>query len=425
MDCIKALGQLLALGSVDDAIRHFDLVGHTPIMAGGKPVPRPTCIARAGSVPLVRVQLVDPAAYTPPYDHALAEALAAEGAVVELATAPFPYGDVPDPVGYTRVNRFYKGLPGRAGSPLLRAGRAIRHVPDMLAWRKSAEAFDIVHAQWLAVQGVDIKLLPAGQPLVMTAHDVLPREPRPGQVEAQAKLYSHADAVVVHTEHGKGRLINEVGLPESKIEVIPHGPFTHISEIEDRLPLPHELEGPGAHGEKPVVLFFGLLRPYKGLDVLLDAWDGVEDAELWIVGRPRMDTERLRNHAAELEGVKFLTRWVEEREIPSIFNAATACVLPYREIDQSGVLATALAFETPLVTSQAGGLSEAADRGAAISVPVGDVESLHDALVMVMGDTERQQRLSAAAHELAHGEWSWQGVARKHMALYERLIDEA
>ena len=394
-------------------------------MAGGKHGPGPTLVSRPGSVPLVRVQLVDPAAYTPPYDHALAEALAAEGATVELATAPFPYGDVPKPVGYTKINRFYTGLPGRAGSPLLRAGRAIRHVPDMLAWRRSAAEFDVVHAQWLAVQGVDIKLLPAGQPLVMTAHDVLPREARPGQVEAQAKLYSHADAVVVHTEHGKGRLINEVGLDEAKVEVIPHGPFTHISEMENPLPLPHELDGPGARGEKPVVLFLGLLRPYKGLDVLLDAWDGITDAELWIVGRPRMDTERLRNHAAELEGVRFLTRWVEDREIPPIFRAATVCVLPYREIDQSGVLATALAFETPLVTSQAGGLSEAADSGAAISVPVGDVESLHDALKMVMGDRERQQRLSSAAHDLATGDWSWNRVAQKHMALYQRLIDES
>jgi glycosyltransferase involved in cell wall biosynthesis len=109
----------------------------------------------------------------------------------------------------------------------------------------------------------------------------------------------------------------------------------------------------------------------------------------------------------------------------TFFKAATACVLPYREIDQSGVLATALAFETPLVTSQAGGLSEAADRGAAISVPVGDVDSLHDALVMVMTDKERQQRLSAAAHELAHGDWSWKRAAQKHMALYERLINES
>lgn len=394
-------------------------------MAGGKHVPGPTPVSRPGSVPLVRVQLVDPAAYTPPYDHALAEALASQGATVELATAPFPYGDVPEPVGYTRINRFYTGLPGRAGSPLLRAGRAIRHVPDMLSWRKSAADFDIVHAQWLAVQGVDIKLLPAGQPLVMTAHDVLPREPRPGQVEAQAKLYSHADAVVVHTEHGKGRLINEVGLDESKVEVIPHGPFTHISEMDNPLPLPHELDGPGARGEKPVVLFFGLLRPYKGLDVLLDAWDGITEAELWIVGRPRMDTELLRNHASELEGVRFLTRWVEDREIPPIFRAATACVLPYREIDQSGVLATALAFETPLVTSQAGGLSEAADHGAAISVPVGDVASLHDALTMVIGDSDRQQRLSSAAHDLATGDWSWNRVAEKHMALYQRLIDES
>ncbi|MEI6448051.1 MAG: glycosyltransferase family 4 protein, partial [Actinomycetes bacterium] len=172
----------------------------------------------------MKVQVVDPAAYTPAYDHALCRALGRAGAEVELATAPFPYGSVPSAEGYRRVERFYRGLPGGAGSALLRAGRAARHLPDMIAWRRSIKGFDLIHAQWLAVQGLDVHLLPKERPLVMTAHDVLPREPRPGQVRAQARLWQRADAVVVHSEHGRARLVDALGVDGAKVEVIPHGP---------------------------------------------------------------------------------------------------------------------------------------------------------------------------------------------------------
>lgn len=367
----------------------------------------------------MKVQVVDPAAYTPAYDHALCRALAAAGAEVELATAPFPYGTVPTPDGYGRVERFYRGLPGAAGSRLLRAGRAARHLPDMLAWRRSAARFDIVHAQWLAVQGLDVRLLPTGRPLVMTAHDVLPREPRPGQVRAQASLWRRADAVVVHSRHGMERLVETVGVDPAKVSVIPHGPLDHLASITDPLPLPSELAG----SDGPVVLSFGLMRPYKGLDVLLEAWRGVSDATLWIVGRPRMDISGLV--ASAPERVRFLTRYVDDREIPAIFRAADLCVLPYTEIDQSGVLATALAFERPLLLSDAGGFPEVAAAGAAECVPAGDSRALSEALAGLLADPDRRAVLSSGASALAGGDWTWQRSAEQHLALYERLLAAA
>ncbi len=363
----------------------------------------------------MKVQIVDPAAYTPAYDHALCAALADAGAEVELATAPFPYGSVPAAAGYQRIERFYTGLKGDAGSTGLRLRRAARHVPDMLAWRRSTQEFDVVHAQWLAVQGLDVRLLPSGRPLVMTAHDVLPREPRPGQVRAQARLWHHADAVVVHSEHGRGRLVDVVGVDPAKVEVIPHGPLSHLAQIEDRLPLPAELEG----SDGPVVLCFGLMRPYKGLDLLVDAWREVEGATLWIVGRPRMDIDALK--AAAPASVRFVTRFVDDREIPAIFGAADLCVLPYTEIDQSGVLATALAFGKPMLLSDAGGFPEVAAAGAAECVPAGDAAALAVSLSELVADAERRELLAAAACELAAGDWSWQSGARRHLDLYERL----
>src|SRR3954454_9625313 len=233
--------------------------------------------------PAVRVDVVDPSAYTPPYDHALCAALARAGARVRLVTSAFTHGAVPRASGYAVSERFYRGAPahGRARG----AWKLARHGPDMLAAARTDA--DVVHFQWLAVQPLDALLLRAfRRPLVLTAHDVLPREPRPGQRAGQRRLYARVDAIVVHSEHGRARLVGEFGVPEAKVAVIPHGVLTPAGDDG----LPAEL----AAVDGPVPLLFGLLRPYKGLDVLLEAWRGIEHAELWVVGMPRMDTRALR-----------------------------------------------------------------------------------------------------------------------------------
>ncbi|HEX8714138.1 MAG TPA: glycosyltransferase family 4 protein, partial [Solirubrobacteraceae bacterium] len=197
----------------------------------------------------MRVHVVDPSAYTPPYDHALCSALGAAGADVELVTSRFAYGDVPTADGYTRDERFYRAAARvrGEGATAQRARRALKlaeHVPDMLRYRRAAQRADVVHFQWLAVQQLDGPLLPRGRPLVLTAHDVLPREPRPGQLRAQRRLYERVDAVVVHSEHGAARLRDELGIDPARVHAIPHGAFAHFAEragAADSAPLPPEL----------------------------------------------------------------------------------------------------------------------------------------------------------------------------------------
>src|SRR5581483_5290760 len=121
---------------------------------------------------LMRVHVVDPSAFTPPYDHALCAALARAGASVELVTSRFAYGEVPAPDGYVRREFFYRRVPGRPGSALRRVAKAAVHVPEMLAYRRAAGPADVVHFQWLDLQWVDSRLLPR-RPVVLTAHDLL------------------------------------------------------------------------------------------------------------------------------------------------------------------------------------------------------------------------------------------------------------
>src|SRR3954451_8549898 len=108
----------------------------------------------------MRVHLVDPAAYTPPYDRALAAALARAGADVELWTSAFGYGDVPDAPGVRVREEFYRWAPARGR----RAARLGQHVPDMLRYARAARAADVVHFQWLSVQALDALLLPRVHP---------------------------------------------------------------------------------------------------------------------------------------------------------------------------------------------------------------------------------------------------------------------
>jgi glycosyltransferase involved in cell wall biosynthesis len=369
----------------------------------------------------MRVHVVDPSAYTPPYDHALCRALAKEGAEVELFTSRFAYGPVAVAEGYRRRELFYRAARFAPGSRAQRVAKLAEHVPGMLRYRRAARAADVVHFQWLPVQHVDGHLLPRRRsksgdrrPLVLTAHDVLPREPRPGQLSAQRRLYERFDAVVVHSAHGRDRLTGELGIDPGRVHVIPHGVFAHLADVPQQ-PSPF-------HTEKPVVLCFGLMRPYKGIDVLLEAWRGVKDAELWVAGMPRMDISHLR--AIAPANVRFVPRFITDSELPAYFQRAELVVLPYREIDQSGVLFTALAFGKPLLLSDVGGFPEVAATGAARLVSAGDPTTLRERLQELLGDPAAMAAMAARAREAAQGEYGWGTIAKRTLDLYGSLLGE-
>lgn len=370
----------------------------------------------------MRVQLVDPSAFTPPYDRALAAALARQGAEVELLTSHFLYGPVPEAEGYAVRERFYRRSAARGlDAPARRLFKLAEHLSDMLRFRRVAAA-DVVHYQWLTLPGLDARLLPPRRPRVMTAHYVLPPSPSRRQLASARRAFGAMDAVVAHSEHGARRLRDVVGLDPGRVHVIHHGAFDYLTRLPDEKPLPPELEG----ADGPVILFFGLLRPYKGIDVLLEAFRRIEGAELWIAGNARMEVEPLRRLAADAPGrVRFLTRFVEDAEIPAIMRRADVVALPYRDVEHSGVLYAALAFAKPLVLTAVGGFPEVAGQGAAWLVPPGDPEALAAALAELVRNENTRTALAAAAAETAAGAYSWDEAARQTLALYRELLEEA
>jgi glycosyltransferase involved in cell wall biosynthesis len=360
----------------------------------------------------MRIRIVDPPAYTPPYDHALSSALAANGDDVELVTSRFRHGTRPDPDGYTLNDHFYR-LPG----PL--PVKLAQHPIDMLRLRRLPPV-DVTHFQWLPIQAIDRHLLPKG-PTVLTAHDVIPREPRPGQLGALSKTYNAVDAVVVHSKHGANVLKQTLDVDAGRVHVIPHGVFDYLTRVPNPQPLPPELET-----DKPVVLQFGLMRPYKGIDLMLEGFAAADpDAELWLVGAARMDTAPLRALARDLgiaDRVRWLERFIGDDELGAFFERADVVALPYRQIDQSGVLFTALAFGKPLLLTRVGGFTEIADdHGAALAVAPDDLTAIARGVTELLNDQARRDQLATQAAALAAGEFAWSSIARRTLALYESL----
>jgi glycosyltransferase involved in cell wall biosynthesis len=375
----------------------------------------------------MKVQLVDPSAFTPPYDRSLAAALARRGADVELVTSRFLYGPVPAAEGYRVEERFYRRSARRGlEAPGRRALKAGEHLADMLRFRRDTAragrtAADVLHYQWLTLPPLDALLLPRRRPRLITAHYILP--PRPGRLRAALArpAFAAMDAVIAHSEHGAARLREELALDPARVHVVHHGAFDYLTRLPVEKPLPPELDG----GEGPVILFFGLLRPYKGLDTLLEAFRRVAGAELWIVGNPRMEIGPLRRAAAAAPGrVRLLARFVEDAELPAILRRADLLALPYRDAEHSGVAYAALAFGKPLVLSAVGGFPELAASGAARLVPPEDPAALAAVLSELVADEGARAELAAAATAAAAGPYSWDEAARCTLALYEELLEE-
>ena len=369
------------------------------------------------------VALIDPSGYSRPYDHELARALARRGHRVTLHTAAFAHGEAPAADGYAVDERFYRRT-NRLGGParLRQAVKAVEHLADLRGLGRDLRARrpDVVHVQWSVLRPPERRfyrrLQAAGLPVVFTAHDPLPNVGGAGRrrsVAATARVFRR---VIVHSEWGRRALVDRCGVAADRVRVIPHGVLEHLREA-----------APAAWPELtggPVAVLPGLIRPYKGADVLLAAWPAVRarvpDARLVIAGRPLMDVGRL---ATDQPGVTVHLRYLGDAELAGLLRRADVVVLPYRSIDNSGVVFAALAMGAPLVLSDVGGFRELHDRhGVGELVPAGDPARLAEAVAGVLADDVRRAGLRAASEHAAGGPFGWASIAEATEAVYRELV---
>jgi glycosyltransferase involved in cell wall biosynthesis len=352
----------------------------------------------------VRVLLADPPAFTPPYDHELASALAHAGADVELVTSRFRFGEAPAPDGYRRRELFYP-LSSRVfrRSPLRLPLKVVEHPLGLAALRRT-EA-DVLHVQWLPAPELDAYLFRPHLPAVFTAHDLLPRRTA-HKTDLWRRLFARFERIVVHSENGRETLA-AAGVEPEKLRVIPHPVF------------PGTLQ---RHDDGRTVLAFGMIRPYKGLRDAIEAVRRAGDARLLVAGDPLEPLEPYRAAANGVE-VEWRLGYLSPEESDRALTDATIAVFPYRpELDQSGALLRALGAGVPTVAYDVGGIAEPVKRySAGRVVPAGDVEALASAVRELLGDPAALEDARAGAQR-AREELTWDVAAQAHLELYEEIV---
>jgi len=240
--------------------------------------------------------------------------------------------------------------------------------------------------------------------------------------------FKRFDHYIVHTQYSKKALVSQLGLLEERISIIPHGVFTYYRGLVNDLAKSCRISQLAG---KKRILFFGVLKPYKGVDILLEAFSHLpqpmaKETILQIVGYPKMAVKPLKALAHRLnigDRVLWDLRFVEEVDVAAYFSQADVVVLPYRRIDQSGVLMTALAFGKPIVASRVGGFVEIIKNGIhGFLVEPGDPEALARVLACVLGDDELRARIAGAVERLVSEELSWDNIAKRTVCLYQDIV---
>ena len=210
--------------------------------------------------------------------------------------------------------------------------------------------------------------------------------------------------------------------------MIPHGPFFYdLSPGGSQDALRDFQLDPG----QLLVLWQGIIFPYKGIDLLLRAWQQVEakseNACLVIAGTGAPDLlEQIRGQVAELglKRVKLHFRFISTEELVALYRAADVVVYPYRAITTSGALATGLALGKTIVATDLPVFRELlTDRENALLVPPQDSAALGAALVELMRDAALRERLAEQVRAMNFGDESWLSIAKKTLAVYEGVVE--
>jgi len=305
--------------------------------------------------------------------------------------------------------------------------------PFSWIWAGISGNGDVVHAQWWThfLFPMYFSILSIfkirGKRIVITVHNVLPHEASKISLFLNKIVYSFGDRFIVHTANNVDVLSKIYSIPREKIDVIPHGILKPLSNagISKRgarvsLSIPYNAR---------VILHFGNIRDYKGLDILLESLPEIvkciPNARLIIAGKPWSDWE-MYERIIEERGlgrcVKTKLDFVPPSEVELFFAAADLVVLPYKYFDsQSGVGALALPFMKPLIVTNVGGLPDFVKDERAIAKP-NDAKDLAAKIISVLSDEALIQKLAKDSEDLAK-DYGWDGIGDRTVRLYTRCAE--
>jgi glycosyltransferase involved in cell wall biosynthesis len=272
---------------------------------------------------------------------------------------------------------------------------------DPLTWRAAvrrvlAHGADVAVIPWWTVYwapcfgSIAKRLRRAGVRVVFLCHNVAEHESAGWKRWLTRRVLRHGTSFVVHTREDQANLAALLPGATALVRPIP---------VAEQFPEPHGTLPRRAALE---LLFYGFVRPYKGLDVLLDAMPflSAEDLRLTVVGEfwKGLDETRalLRERGLE-ERVELVPRYVTEQETAEFFARADLVVLPYRSATGSAVVPLAYRYDRPVIATSVGGLPDVVEQGrTGVLVPPGDPEALAAAIRGFV--TDRGEPMRAAVH---------------------------
>jgi glycosyltransferase involved in cell wall biosynthesis len=258
----------------------------------------------------------------------------------------------------------------------------------------------------------------AARRIAYLCHNVMPHETSPVD-RALIKLgLGRADAFLVQSEEDRSRLLRVVR--NAKVAVNPHPIYDVFNR--GRYTKERAREELGVSGR--VLLFFGYVRPYKGVGVLLDAFAEIVrrmEAVLFVVGEIYEGRERYAALVKQLgieNRVRMIDRYVANEEVEKYFAAADLVVLPYLSATQSGVVQVAYGFDKPVVVTAVGGLSEAVEDGVTgYVVPPNDPAAVAGAVIRFF-DTGVEQAMALGIGRVKE-RFSWERCKRALIGLVD------
>lgn len=248
-------------------------------------------------------------------------------------------------------------------------------------------------------------------PHVITVHDATPH---PGLKHFASSLWERMSArrasrCVVMSERFVASL-TERGIPAERIDVIPHGIFSFYGTQQQERTV----------GENAVrsILFFGRITAYKGLEVLLQAFEIIErrrkNVRLDVVGDG--DLKPYAHFLERTQNVRVVNRWVDDVEVAPFFQQATIAVLPYTTASQSGVIPLAASFRVPVVATTVGALSDQIKSGeTGLLVAPNSVDELVEAIELLLDSPDLAARLGDNLSTSTGETGNWDRIADAYL----------
>jgi len=291
---------------------------------------------------------------------------------------------------------------------------------------------DILHAQWWSLPLAPVYFCIClifklrGKPVVFTVHNVHSHDPSALFREVSRLLFRLGDHFIVHTEQNRLQLTALYGISPKRISLIPHGSLDfHVRCSADPESIRKSM---GLEARHKVILLFGAIRRYKGVDTALRAFAQVlakmPECRLLIAGRlweKWKPYQHLIDHLGVAEQILPVLDYIPSGEVYRYFCAADLVILPYHRFDsQSGVGSTAISFRKPMIVTRVGGLPELV-RDSRFVVPPGDPDALASAIINCFQDPDLLSIMARDADTVAQ-QLSWPAIARKTCDVYERML---